>query len=70
MIPGQASTHHEDAHSTDERGNVTHVGEAVPLIRKDSRLRHEQWIWRSTWRDQTAKVVHTDGWRLGSGQID
>lgn len=53
MIPGQASTHHEDAHSADERGDVTHVGEAVPLIREDSRLRHDQWIWSSKWRDQS-----------------
>lgn len=41
MIPGQASTHHEDADSADERGDVTHVGEAVPLIIQDSWLRHD-----------------------------
>lgn len=39
MIPGQASTHHEDAYSADERGDVAHVGEAVPIIREDSRLK-------------------------------
>lgn len=34
MVPGETSTHHKDAHSTDERGDVAHVGEAIP---KDER---------------------------------
>ena len=30
VVPGEAGSHHKDAHSTDERGDVAHVGEAVP----------------------------------------
>lgn len=33
MVPGQASTHHENAHTADEGGNVAHVGKAIPLKR-------------------------------------
>lgn len=30
MVPGEACSHHENAHSTDEGSDVAHVGEAVP----------------------------------------
>ena len=30
VVPGETGSHHEDAHSTDEGRNVTHVGEAIP----------------------------------------
>lgn len=30
MVPGKACSHHENAHSADEGGDVAHVGEAVP----------------------------------------
>lgn len=30
MVPGETCSHHENAHSTDEGGDVAHVGEAIP----------------------------------------
>lgn len=30
MVPGEACSHHKNAHPTDEGGNVAHVGEAIP----------------------------------------
>lgn len=30
MVPGEACAHHKNAHTTNEGGDVAHVGEAVP----------------------------------------
>lgn len=30
VVPGEACTHHKNAHTTNEGGDVAHVGEAVP----------------------------------------
>lgn len=49
VVPGQAGAHHENAHSTDEGSDVTHVGKAVPLKQKKIRntcVSHF-WLWTS-----------------------
>ena len=43
VVPGETGSHHEDAHSTDEGGNVTHVGEAIPKDR-NTQYAHKFWV--------------------------
>lgn len=43
MVPGEACSHHKNAHPTDEGGDVAHVREAIPgkdsvLIATDSAI--------------------------------
>lgn len=37
MVPGEACAHHKNAHTTNEGGDVAHVGEAVPGKQKEER---------------------------------
>lgn len=41
MVPGEAGSHHENAHSADEGGDVAHVGEAVPWRERRRKKKHD-----------------------------
>ena len=49
MVPGEACSHHKDAHATDEGGDVAHVGEAIPKKRHTG---HD-------YSSQNTQLIHT-----------